>query len=276
MGNYFPYSTASGKISEAEHSYNLHKLYEETEKVKRAFGNLLYDLERDLEMQRLQKIVRYLELTYPSLKRFLTNCKDMANVTDAIEPYCSFFNFEMVKSLIRKFSSSHVKERFRKYKKMFEEYSRRRVIECPTDAFGDVDSSEKVFVLKTDKILETLTADELKSLQYNIEKILKNESLRLMRVKSGCTELTFRGILEWSNISGDEQQALREEGVLSIKYGDKYVDIAKKFVKHSDPKSSGEKIIIKIALSKVHNTTDLVQIHSPPSRDSRTFDPENS
>lgn len=232
LSPYFPYFPASGKMSEEDHSFYLFELDQETQKVKRAFGSLRFDLEQNLETQKLENVIRYLELIKSDLKKLFTDCKSIEDVFDIFDPYSSFFDFELVKSLTHKFGSTGVKEKFKKYKKMFQKYLKHRVVECPHDSFGDIGNSEKVYVLKTDKSLETLTADDLKVLQYKLSKILENKLLRLLRVETGCMQLTFRGVEEEQlNIGAEIQQALRDVGVLSIRYGDQYVNISEKFMK---------------------------------------------
>ena len=111
---------------------------------------------------------------------------------------------------------------------MFREYSKRRVVECPNDAFGDAEESVKDYdiVLKTDKIHQSLTVNELLKLRYEITKILGHK--RLLDVREGCVQLTFKGFEdEEFTVAEEQQQSLRNVGVLSISCGDQVVDISK-------------------------------------------------
>ena len=201
-----------------------------TEKLKMAFGSLVYDLEMHLTKQkkRTEVVVHCLKFIERS---YFSDCTSISDVFNELAKYFSFFDYEIIKFLIRKFGSVSNKEKLRKYKNMFCEYSKRRIVECPEDAFGGACESEKVWVLKTDRSLETLTAREVKTLQYEVNKILpsSHKIVRLLNVEEGCVKLTYRGFGEDNlKISGLQQQAFRKAGVLSIFYGDQCEDFSKR------------------------------------------------
>jgi hypothetical protein len=103
------------------------------------------------------------------------------------------------------------------------------VCECSSDAFGDIEKSEKVYAIKIDKSFDTLTAEELQKLKYKMNKILGHELLRLLRVEDGCIQLIFRTLKNNNlTISAKAQQELREAGVLSVTFGGKCVDVSTK------------------------------------------------
>lgn len=69
--------------------------------------------------------------------------------------------------------------------------------------------------------------------------ILGHKLYRLLHVEEGCVQLAIRGFEEDElNISEEQQQALRNVGVLSISYGHRCVDIAEKFSKIDKTNSS--------------------------------------
>ena len=107
-----------------------------------------------------------------------------------------------------------MKKKLKKYKKRFQNYSKRRVCECSKDAFGEAKESDNIYKIKTDKILETFTIEELDKLQYEIRKILGHKLIRLLKVEDGCIELTFRVLNCDDDISEDQKQALGDLGVL--------------------------------------------------------------
>ena len=238
---HFPYLSADKcNMTEEEFSYHLFNLNRHTSKVKAAFAGVVLDLQRDILPSKLKEVINFLAVFDSKFKNLLSNCDNMTQLFEKIIEHFSFFDFELIKLLTKKFASLSVKRRLAKYKAMFKEYSERRVVECPSDAFGDHEKSEKVFVLKLDKILNSLTAEELRQLCNKIKSILKHEALRLLHVKDGCIQLTFRGFEEEDfNIIEEQQQALRNIGVLCISYGENVLDISK-FTKQNSQECFGE------------------------------------
>lgn len=99
--------------------------------------------------------------------------------------------------------------------------------ECPNDAFGRVESSEKVYKIKVEKDICTMSMEELDKLTYEMNKILGHKLLRLLNVEDGCVELTYRGLQDDElTISEIQHCQLSELKVLSISYGDKLVIIS--------------------------------------------------
>ena len=215
-------------MTEKEFSYHLLNLDRHTSKVKAAFSITVIDLQKDIEKNsNLETVTTYLKAYDKPLfeKLLLSDCVSIREVFSKILDYISFFDFEIIKILTH-IASKDMKKKFQKYKAMFKEYSKRRVVECPSDAFGDAKESEKIYIFKMDTILDSLTAEELKHLCYEIKAILKFKLLRLLKIKDGCAQLTFRGFE--ADITEEQQQELRNVGVLSISYG-KVLDISKKF-----------------------------------------------
>jgi hypothetical protein len=208
-------------MSEEDRYFYLQNLEEHTKKTKRAFSNLVVWLQKNLqETESINKVIDCLKTLNVELKGNET----WRDLFDVISKYISFFDYDLIKDLIRHFGSPNLKKKLRQYKKMFNEYSKRRVIECPDDAFGDVHETEKLIKLKTDKDMEKLTVEELKKLQYQISSVLGQRVLRLLRVEEGCVQLTFRMTCEELTLNSKQQQDLRNVGVSSITYGEQFMD----------------------------------------------------
>lgn len=236
LSPHFPYFPVDGKMSEEERACYLYDLDRHTKKVKTAFSDLVFDLQKNLEQTKdVKDIVCYLNYYDEHFKKLLHDCTNMAEVFEHIFSYSSFFDFEFIKRLTRKFASRKIKERLKKYRKMFQTYLKRRIVEFPDDAFEDANKSEKVYKVKTDRVFADLTGEDLQKLQYEMNKIFDNKFLRILRVEEGCVQLTFRGFEEDEfSITTKQQQALRNVDVLGIKYGEYFVDIEKGFVKESE------------------------------------------
>ena len=224
MAQYFPHLYGKGdgsKMSADQLSLFRVELDRHTSKIKRTFASLVYDLQKNIEKtSNIRDLVNALKfLDDKKIVEILADCSSIAEVFDRLSPYFSFFDFEVIKLLTKKFGSEFNKEKMERYKKMFKDYCKQRVCECPSDAFGDVEKSEKAFVIKTDKHIKSLTVDELKSLKYRISQSLKLQ-LRLIHIDDGCVQLSFRALgTDGMVITKEQQQLFSKLGVLSISYG---------------------------------------------------------
>ena len=249
LGPYFPY-LSPGEMDEDELNYLRNKLMDQTKEIKRAFRGVLLHLKQDMESTaKLENVVLLLSQTYCSedsdFKESLHACKSLAEVFNHLSDFVSFFNFDLVKLLTHHFGSPAMKRRLKKYKNRFRNYSKRCVCECPKDAFGKAKKSDKIYKIKTDKVLEIFTLEDLNELQHEIRKILGRKLLRLLKVEDGCIELTFRVFnCDDFDISEDQNQALGDLGVLSVTCGQNVVTFSTK----THEKASG-----KLALSNYNH-----------------------
>ena len=162
-----------------------------------------------------------------NFKESLRACKSLAEVFNHLSDFVSFFNFDLVKLLTHHFGSPAMKKKLKKYKKRFQNYSKRRVCECPKDAFGKAKKSDKIYKIKTDEVLETFTVGDLNKLEHEIRKILGHKLLRLLKVEDGCIELTFRVFnCNDFDISEDQKQALSDLGALSVTCRQNFLNIS--------------------------------------------------
>ena len=232
LGPYFPY-LSPGEMDEEEISYLRSELMDQTNEIKGVFGGLLLHLKQDMESTaKLEDVVLLLSQTYCSedsdIKESLRACKSLAEVFNHLSDFVSFFNFDLVKLLTHHFGSPAMKKKLKKYKKRFQNYSKRRVCECPKEAFGKPEESDNIYKIKTDKILDKFTFEDLKKLEHKISKILGHK-LCLLKVEDGCIELTFRVFnCNDFDISEDQKQALSDLGVLSVTCGQNVVIISTK------------------------------------------------
>ena len=132
----------------------------------------------------------------------------------------------LVKHFTKNFGSPAIKKELNKYKKRFQDYAKRRICECPSNAFGDTEALEKVYRIKIEEDINTLTVEELGKLEYEMNKILGHKFLRLLNFKEGCVELIFRTFGDNElNITDKQHQALGKLKVLSIAYGNEITTI---------------------------------------------------
>ncbi len=242
----FPYLPVNG-LSREQISHRLLDLKDQTEVIDRSFCTLVLNLKKDIEKScTLEDVITLLILKY-DLEKLLSDCKNLTEVFRKIKKYFSFFDFGLIKLLAHNFGSSTFKKKLKKYKKKFQNYSKRRVCECPGDAFGSAEDSEKVYNIKTEEDFKTLTVEQLEKLEYEMNKILGHKLLRLLSINEGCVELTFRVSLEDElTVTEEQQQALRKLNILCISFGDTIVEI-------SSPAASNSTEATRMNISGKHN-----------------------
>ncbi len=82
----FPHFPSSGKTEE-DYSYYLFNLKQHTEKIKTAFGSLVFDLQKNLEQSNnLQDVICYLKYIIfdENFKKELNGCTCMAKVLEKL------------------------------------------------------------------------------------------------------------------------------------------------------------------------------------------------
>ena len=232
LGPYFPY-LSPGEMDEEEISYRRNELMDQTNKIKQDFSRFLLSLQQDIESTaKLEDVVSLLLFTFKDkgFEEVMRACESLTEVFRQLSNFVSFFNFDLVKLLAHHFGSPAMKKKLKKYKIKFQDYSKRRVCECPTNAFSDseVESSDKIYGIKTDKSFESFTLEDLNKLEHEIRKILGHMLLRLLKVKGGCIELFFRvfNCRDDFDVSKDQVQAFRDLGVLRVTFRNKIVSIS--------------------------------------------------
>ncbi len=229
MKSYFPYLEGKGdsKMSAEQLSLLQVQLDEQTSKIKRTFASLVYDLQKYIDNEnKMDELVIVLKfLKDKNIEDMLPSCLNTTEVFDKLSPYFSFFDFSIIKILTDKLGSDYNKGKLKKYRRMFKEFAKQRVCECPSDAFGDAKKSEKVFFVKKDEHITSLSLKELEKFKYNLCKVLKCD-LRLLCIKDGCVELSFRVFgVDKIVISEEQRQDLKKLGVLKIQHGNEVIDL---------------------------------------------------
>ena len=139
------------------------------------------------------------------LREELQDCIDtkvatFEDVLDFIEKKSTFYDYQLVKYLIKLTGAEVDKQLLKNYEMEFSHYAQRRIYECPEtlvhDSPGlkgsDADSSSQLHI-KLDSIYDQCTLQELKELQLRLCSILHLSIYvcRLKDVKQGCFMLTF-------------------------------------------------------------------------------------
>ena len=226
---YFPYLQESSTLTKERLSMLKENLYRETNRLKFKFASLMLKVRKDLEerlpVKDVKDVADILVFYDKNFAGVFHECTDFSSIILKLSDFVSFFDYDLLEQLINEFGSDAIKTELHKYKGDFQEFSKRRVIECPSNAFADRDSGspEKVLVLVADKNIECLTLDELKKFKCRMNEIMGNKFVKVLSVKGGsiCIAFEDRNFV----ISEKQQQALKREGVISITYGDRHYDI---------------------------------------------------
>ena len=203
-------------------------LSDQTDKMKWAFSSLKKGLQHDLERSgiEVEEIVDILVGYDKHFKTVLSNCTRMSPLFREIGEYMSFFDYNILEYLIDEYGSDTIKKRLKKYEDEFEDFSKRRVIECPSNAFGESEKSEKVVKLISDKELDKLTVADLRKFKQRVYRILGYKLIKVVKVEGGSVKITFRMFeIDKISITKEQRISLQREGVISITYGDQHIDL---------------------------------------------------
>ena len=172
----------------------------------------------------------------PALQTFFQELRNAGSIEDVLyitRDYFSFFNYRVIEHIVDGLGTDQDRVELQNYKQAFDEYSRRRIFECP-QVYGSKSSADHVdLVLKVDCVYEKFTVKELKKFQYRLSRIFcvsPQSILRLCRVEEGCLQLIFQVPSfvqqEIFPLSNQQVSALAAEGVIRLTCGD-YQFVAK-------------------------------------------------
>ena len=232
LAEYFPYLSKDDKMPEEKLAYYRLKLDDETNRIKRSFASLVSTLQDYIsEAYNIDTVVNHLLFYEPKLRELLCDCKSVIDVFSKLSMVFSFFDHNLIKILTSKFGSQNCKGRLKKYRKKFQEYTKRRICECPSDAFSGAKKPDDLsahYVLKLEKKMENYKLEELERLRHEMNIILRKKFLRLLFVDEGCIQLTFRVVdHDPLDLAEEAQQDLRNLGIISICHGVKLYNFEK-------------------------------------------------
>ena len=166
----------------------------------------------------------------PLLQTFfqeLRSARSIEEVLWVIKDYSSFFNYHVIEHIVVELGTDQDKVELQNYEKEFDQYSKRRIYECPPK-YGSVSKDDHAdLVLKLDSVYEEFTVKELKKFQCRLSRIFcvsPQSVLRLCRVEEGCLQLIFQVPSfvqqEIFPLSSEQESALAAEGVTRLTCGD--------------------------------------------------------
>ena len=204
------------------------RLSKDTANIKNKFIALEIRLCRALRSETTaEEIIRIISKKDDKFREVFKNCDTIDELLDEAEQHWSFFDYDLIQLFIDCiFEEEHqLMVRLKAYITQFKEYAKRRICECPSNVFEDKKKNGKVVVFKIEECnFETMTVDELKNLCFHLNSAIGSYNLRLLKTDPGCVQLTFRALPSADEmiqkLTREEQQALKNMGVLSITYGE--------------------------------------------------------
>ena len=238
----FPYLKVSGLTAEQQEGLRI-RLCVESEDIVHKFWHLhsrVYESlrERKVPVGRLVAhllSLRAFEPVYkdsqkPALQSFFKDLRSAGSIEDVlfiIRDYFSFFNYHVIERIVDGLGTDQDRVELQNYERDFDEYSKRRVYECPPEYGPKSDAEHVDLVVKVDSVFEEFTVKELKKFQYRLGRVFcvsSQSALRLCRVEEGCLQLIFQVPSfvqeEIFPLSSEQESALAAEGVTRLTCGD--------------------------------------------------------
>ena len=237
-----PYLKVCGLTPEQQEELKI-RLCIESEEIVRKFWHLhsrVYEslCERKVSVEKLVTHLLslhafdpvYKDSQKPALQAFfqdLQNAGSIERVLYIIKDYVSFFNYHVIEHIVNELGTDQDKVELQNYEKEFDQYSKRRVYECPPLYGSKSDADHVNLVLKVDSVYEEYTVKELKRFEYRLSRIFcisPQSVLHLYRVEEGCLQLIFPvpSFVQQKifPLLSEQEEALVAEGVIKLICGD--------------------------------------------------------
>ena len=223
----FPYLSTDMKPHERDNL--IYRLKDEASRIQDHFISLEVCLKRTLKQSELSSkdVISVLTKKHPNLQTVFRECKTIDEIFEEGEKYWSYFDYDPIQSLIIcLFDEKHdLRTKLTKYFEHFKGYASRLVAECPSIIHNGREEDEKVLVFKIeDMAYQELTTNDLKLLCFRLNSAIGSYHLSLLSTSNGCIQLTFRTNFQIEDkkfeLSKEQQESLRNVGVISVSYGD--------------------------------------------------------
>ena len=178
-----------------------------------------------LEEQKIpvHNLMRYLKCAL----QFIDDQKEstMSDVQNIMINNSSFFDYSLIKYMIKLAGTEDVKALLLKYEETFHHYSQSRVYKCPSNYGAIQTQSDAKMQVKLDKMYDECTVQELEDLECKLCSILQISVyvVRLLQVERGCFKLTFLIPCSFQAtvfpLSAEQERALKVQGILQLNCG---------------------------------------------------------
>ena len=107
----------------------------------------------------------YKDSQKPTLQSFIKELRSAESIEDVlffIRDYFSFFNYRVIEHIVDGLGTDQDRVELQNYERDFDEYSKRRVYECPPEYGPKSDAEHVDLIVKVDTVFEEFTVKELK------------------------------------------------------------------------------------------------------------------
>ena len=127
------------------------------------------------------------------IRQELVNVGEIGKLFQLITPYVSFFNYDIIESILEEYGDSEDKEKFKVYLEKFEVFCKRRATEVPSVLDGEDSTTTHLRVKVEDDFQHMYTVKAVRSFRAKLCTILgvTEPCLRLVSIENGCILLTF-------------------------------------------------------------------------------------
>ena len=208
-----------------------------TMKIQKHFGDFITDVCCSFKKRKvnIEMLTLYLQSSFPVMKprsKELNEATSMEQVFKiVVDQACSWFDYQVILSIIEKFGDSSDKDRAQEYEKEFKEYAERRLPK--EERHIEIGNGAKVgtrqLVVKVDKEWAEVNFNELDKLRGSFASILgvRRRELYLTDVREGCIMMTFMIQEELASklfptkscLTAKQIHSLKSESVIFVKCG---------------------------------------------------------
>ena len=158
---------------------------------------------------------------------YLRSASSIVTAFDILLGYFSCFNYELLAVLIQLYGSETDEENLARYIEIISEFTRRRLCECPIEAYGTCNEDDMLIQIKLAYVFDFYTLRDVSLFRSKLSRTfqLASHALRFIGLSrsaagSGCLELVFvlpsslGGVLQ--RLTKEELGELEREGVLEL------------------------------------------------------------
>lgn len=211
----FPYLDIK-KLTQDEQDELIGRLELESKQMKQEFISLVSKTSQSLQANNVMPsdVILILEgYDIPGL----TEDMKISTALSKIYKYCTFFNYEIIETIINQLGDDQDKKVLDKYEAIFKEYCKRRICEVPVDVLKSDKEPKTELRVKTDKNFN-VPVEDIRCIGSKLSSLLGIKRLLLLNVKSGCIELIFdcfySNCLE--NLKNCDLDTFKELGIIKI------------------------------------------------------------
>lgn len=210
----FPYLNLDD-LSPAERSRRQGKLEKDSQQITRQFSTLTADTNRSLKNNNNVTVDLVVMLLDAFNMPGLLNCSKVPQVMIKMYQYGSFFNYELVETLITELGDNDVKTKLQGYLSNFEQYCMHKLSEVPISALVSDREVSTLLYVKTNKDFD-VPLGEISLLKRKFSKLLDTNLLLInLRESDGCVELDFDNFKS-DNLFAMDGDKLEELGITHV------------------------------------------------------------